>query len=203
MAPPTSESDPGLYPFYEAMAEEDLALGVHVGWSCPTINNLYDHIYPSGVIAFHIPVLMGFTALISGGILDRFENLRVVFLETGCLWVPFMLDRLHHRYKTLGKFLPEFVPETKPRQLLPVMEYVRRGNLYFSAEVDDFLLPQIMDLVGEDQIVFGTDMPHGDRERFAPRVLQERTDLSDSAKENIQDHNPTRLYRLPTGKHGC
>ncbi len=187
---------PSLYPFYEAMVEENLALGVHVGWSCPSINNLYDHIYPSGVIAFHMPVLMGCTALISGGILDRFEDLRTVFLETGCLWVPFILDRLHHRYETVGKFLPQFIPETKPRQLLPVMEYVKRGNLFFSTEIDDFLLPQIIELVGEGNIVFGTDMPHGDRECYAPRALQERTDLSESAKEKIRDHNPARLYGL-------
>ncbi len=67
---------PRLFPFYQALCEENLALGVHVGWSCPSINNLYSHIYPSGVIAFHVPLLMAFTALISGGVLDRFPDLR-------------------------------------------------------------------------------------------------------------------------------
>jgi predicted TIM-barrel fold metal-dependent hydrolase len=43
---------PRLSPFYEALVEDNLTLGVHVGWSCPAINNLYSHIYPSGVIAF-------------------------------------------------------------------------------------------------------------------------------------------------------
>jgi len=188
--------DPALMPFYEAVVEHDLALGVHVGWSCPALNNLYDHIYPSGVIAFHMPVLMGFTALISGGVLDRFDKLRVAFLETGCLWVPFMIDRLHHRYETVGKFLPQFIPETAPRQKLPVMEYIKRGNLFFSTEVGDILLPQVIKLVGESQIVFGTDMPHGDRERFAARALQDRIDLSDSAKESIRSRNAERLYGL-------
>src|SRR5581483_9648787 len=77
---------PRLWPFYEALCAEDLALGVHVGWSCPSINNLYSHIYPSGVIAFHVPLLMAFTALVSGGVLDRFPDMRVVFLEAGCQW---------------------------------------------------------------------------------------------------------------------
>jgi predicted TIM-barrel fold metal-dependent hydrolase len=90
-----------LFPFYEAVEGEDLALGVHVGWSCPAVNNLYSHIYPSGVIAFHMPVLMACTSLISGGILDRFPKMRAVFLEAGCLWVPFLLDRLKHRYNSL------------------------------------------------------------------------------------------------------
>ena len=187
---------PTLFPFYEAVADEGLALGVHVGCASPAINNLYTHIYPSGVIAFHMPVLMAFTSLISGGVLDRFPNLRVVFLEAGCMWVPFMLDRMNHRFVNQGKSLAKFIPETAPHESLPPLEYIKQGNLYFSAEVEDFLLPQIMDLVGKGQIVFGTDMPHGDRERFAGRLLQERKDISESAKQNILEKNPSRLYGL-------
>ncbi len=186
--------DPGFFPFYEAVAEENLTLAVHVGWSCPSINNLYTHIYPSGVIAFLMPVLMGFVALISGGVLDRFPGLRVVFLEAGCQWIHFMLDRLNHRFQHSSRNLAHVVSETAPKQASPTMEYVRKGNLYFSAEVEDALLPPVLDLVGEGQIVFGSDMPHGDRERFAARTLQERNDISASAKESILERNPSRLY---------
>lgn len=187
---------PTLLPFYEAVAEEKLTLAVHVGWACPSINNLYDHIYPSGVIAFHMPVLMGFTALISGGILDRFPDLRVVFLEAGCQWVPFMVERIQHRFQNQGKSLAKIIPQTTPKQARPTMEYIRRGNLYFSAEVEDALLPQVLELVGEGQIVFGSDMPHGDRERFAARMLEERKDISSTAKAGILEKNPARLYGL-------
>src|SRR6266550_1527974 len=143
---------------------------------------LDDHIYPSGVVAFHFPVLMGFAALISGGVLDCFPKLRAVSLEAGSMWVPYMIDRLNHRFQNQGKTLAKFLPQTKPLQAQPVMEYVKRGNLFFSAELEDYILPRVMELVGETQIVMGTDMPHGDRERFAARHLQERNDLSASAK---------------------
>jgi len=189
--------DPLFFPFYEALCEEGLPLAVHVGWACPSINNLYTHIYPSGVIAFHMPVLMGFAALISGGVLDRFPTLTAVFLEAGCMWVPFMIDRLDHRFQNQGKSLAKFLPQTTPLQALPAMEYIKRGTLYFSAELEDFLLPQVMELVGERQIVMGTDMPHGDRERFAARLLQEKKELSAAAKASILEHNPARLYGLP------
>jgi len=188
--------DPLLFPFYEALCDEGLLLAIHVGWACPSINNLYSHIYPSGVIAFHFPVLMGFAALISGGVLDRFPQLRAVFLEAGSMWVPYMIDRLSHRFQNQGKTLAKFLPQTKPLQALPVMDYVKWGNLFFSAELEDSILPQIMELVGETQIVMGTDMPHGDRERFAARHLLERNDLSASAKAAILEHNPARLYGL-------
>ena len=188
--------DPAFFPFYEALCEEKLPLAVHVGWASPSINNLYSHIYPSGVVAFHFPVLMGFAALISGGVLDRFPNLTAVFLEAGSLWIPFMIDRLEHRFHNQGKYLAKFLPQTKPLQQLSALEYIKRGTLYFSAELEDSLLPQVMELVGERHIVMGTDMPHGDRERYAARLLQERKDLSAAAKANILEHNPARLYGL-------
>jgi uncharacterized protein len=189
--------DPSLLPFYEALAESKLPVAVHVGWACPAINNLYSHIYPSGVIAFSMPVLMGLVSMMSGGIFDRFPNLRVVFLEAGCLWVHFILERLHHRYQHSANNLANIVSRTAPIEKLAPMEYIKQGNLYFSAEVEDVLLPQVLDLVGDGQILFGSDMPHGDRERFAARMLQERADISEIAKAKILESNPLRFYGLP------
>jgi predicted TIM-barrel fold metal-dependent hydrolase len=188
--------DASLLPFYEAVAEADLPLAVHVGWACPSINNLYTHIYPSGVIAFSMPVLMGLVSMMSGGIFDRFPSLRVVFLEAGCLWVHFILERLHHRFQHSGKNLANVVSRTAPIQKSEPMEYIKQGNLYFSAEVEDALLAQVLDLVGEGQILFGSDMPHGDRERYAEKILRDRTDISASAKTKILESNPAKFYRL-------
>ncbi len=187
---------PRLDPFYAALCEENLALGVHVGWSCPAVNNLYSHIYPSGVIAFHVPLLMAFTALVSGGVLDRFPQLKIVFLEAGCQWVPFIIERIHHRFKNQGSTLRKFLPQTAPIQKLPVMDYIKRGNIYFSTEVEDEILPNVLNLVGESQVIFGSDMPHGDRDRCAAGILQKRTDISESAKVAILDKNPAKLYGI-------
>jgi len=189
--------DASLLPFYEAVAESDLPLSVHVGWSCPSINNLYSHIYPSGVIPFLMPVPMGLVSMMSGGIFDRFPSLRVVYLEAGCLWVHFILERLHHRFQHSAKNLAAVVSRTAPIQKLAPMEYVKTGNLYFSTEVEDALLPQVLELVGDGQILFASDMPHGDRERFAAKMLQDRGDISDQAKTKILESNPVQFYRLP------
>ena len=153
--------DDALLPFYEAVEGNNLALGVHVGWSCPSVNNLYSHIYPSGVIAFHMPVLMACTSLIAGGVLDRHPDMRVVFLEAGCMWVPFMLDRLKHRYENQGELLLKFLPECVPAQALPAMDYVKKGNLFFSRR--DRGLPAA---AGDGPGGSGTDR-HGDG--HAPR----------------------------------
>ncbi len=184
---------PSLLPFYEALAETDLTLGVHVGWSCPSLNNLYSDLYPSWLTAFLMPVLMGFVAFMTGGLLDRFPNLRVVFLEAGCLWIPFVIDRLNHRFPHAQR-LANLYPQVAIRAAEAPDAYLQRGNLYWSAEVEDAMLPQVMDLVGEGQIVFGSDMPHSDRERFAARTLLARDDLDESGKNAILERNPARLY---------
>jgi uncharacterized protein len=187
---------PTLLPFFESLAEAKLPLAVHVGWSCPALSNIYSHIYPSGVIAFLVPVMMGFVGLISGGVLDRFPNLRITFLEAGCQWVHFVLERMDHRFRRTRNQLSTFHSQTAPQHDLPPMEYVRKGNLFFSTEADDVLLPQVIELVGEDNMVFGSDMPHGDREPFVVRKLQGRKDISDTAKVKILETNPARLYGL-------
>ena len=188
---------PTLLPFFESLAQTNLPLAVHVGWSCPALNNIYSHIYPSGVIAFLVPVMMGLVALISGGVLDRFPELRITFLEAGCQWVHFVLERMDHRFRRTRNQLSTFHSQTAPRHNLPPMDYVRKGNLFFSTEADDVLLPQVIDLIGEDNMVFGSDMPHGDREPFVVRKVKERKDISDSAKLKILESNPARLYDLP------
>jgi predicted TIM-barrel fold metal-dependent hydrolase len=187
--------DPALLPFFEAVAQEDLTLAVHVGWACPPLSNLYADLYTATVIPFLAPVLMGFASLLGGGMLDRFPALRVAFLEAGCEWVHFMLHRLEHRFH-FARSMAKIIPQTAPRAACAPHEYLRRGNIYVSAEVDDTLLPQVIELLGEDHIIFGSDMPHGDRERFAAKTLLGRADLSDAAKRKILADNPRRLYRL-------
>ena len=187
--------DPALLPFFEAVAQEDLTLAVHVGWACPSLSNLYSDLYTSTVVPFLTPLLMGFASLMGGGILDRFPGLRVAFLEGGCEWVHFMVHRLEHRYHFVTN-MARIIPQTAPRAACSPREYLSRGNLYVSTEVEDTLLPQAIDLVGEDHIIFGSDMPHGDRERFAARTLLDRTDIGESAKRKILEANPRRLYRL-------
>ena len=58
------------------------------------------------------------------------------------------------------------------------------------------LLPQVLDLVGDGQMMFASDMPHGDRERFAARTLQQRDDIGDLAKNKILESNPAHFYGL-------
>ena len=191
--------DPAFLPFYEALVERDMTLAIHVGWACPALSGLFTHIYPSSVNAFLMPVLLGFSAMIHSGLLDRFPTMRVGFLEAGCQWVHFMMDRMDHRFVHSGNFLADILVDTVPKAKLAPMEYMRQGNLYLSAEVEDALLPQVVELVGEGQVVYGSDMPHGDREVLSSDYLKQREDLSETVKTKILQDNGARLYNLDVG----
>ncbi|MBI3089073.1 MAG: amidohydrolase family protein [Candidatus Tectomicrobia bacterium] len=182
---------PSLFPFFAAAEELRLPIAVHVGWCSPSFSNMYDNLIDSLLIPFALPLIMGFEAFVCGGLLDRFPRLRVVFLELGCEWVHFMLHRMEHWTRFCG--------EKMPRALLakrPPLEYLRGGQVYFGTEVDDELLPAVVNLVGEDHLIYGSDIPHGDREFLTVQTLRGRNDLSESAKRKMLEENVRRFYNL-------
>jgi predicted TIM-barrel fold metal-dependent hydrolase len=186
---------PSLLPFWEACAETDLAVAVHVAWNCPPLNDMFDQLYYSTLIPFVFPVLMGFITFLGGGILDRHPTLRVGFFEASCQWLHFLVDRMDHRYEFIQKVGTGAGAAPLEAQRKP-SEYLRSGQVYVSGEVEDALLPQAIELLGEDQFLFASDMPHADRELFATRELFARKDIPPTASEKILDTNPRRFYRL-------
>jgi predicted TIM-barrel fold metal-dependent hydrolase len=192
---------PEFLPFFEAAAEEDLTVVVHVGHSWPALHNLYDNYYFSMSLSFTLPVLLGFAAITGGGVLDRVPALRVGFLEAGCLWVHFLADRLEHRFD-LGYRMADVLGTKPPPAKRHPLEYLRSGQIYINTETEDPLLPQVVELIGADHVVLGSDMPHGDREPFAARDFRARTDLAQTSTEKILWDNGFRFYGLPVPNGG-
>ena len=76
-------------------------------------------------------------------------------------------------------------------------DYVRSGKIYFSCEADEWLLPQALKLVGENQIVYASDFPHWDNS-YPQSIaeIRDRGDMSDAQKRKILSDNARRLYGL-------
>src|SRR5262249_31780413 len=158
--------------------------------------NFYDQILFSGALGFVLPVLMGFGSIVAGGVLDRYPSLKVGFFEAGCLWLHFVTDKLNHRFDytpALQEPKPAN-PAPAPSPRPPPGDSLKPGRVFINCEVEDPLLPQVIDLIGEDQILFASDMPHADREPFAVREFQRREDISETAKRKILWDNSVRYY---------
>ncbi len=98
-------------------------------------------------------MMLAVISMIGGGVLERHPNLRVVFLEGNCGWVPFLLWRLDEHYEVTFR--------REPTLTMKPSEYFRRQG-FVSVEADEDFVKQVIDSMSDDTIVFSTDWPHGD-----------------------------------------
>src|SRR5215210_4864988 len=138
--------DSAVEPFWAEAADLDFPVAVHVGWSSPSLSHIFDNVYDAITLSFTFSLFTGFTDVVAGGVLDRHPNLRVAFLEAGCQWVPFLLDRMDHFHEVaVGRGRWSYAAREKPS------DYIARGNVFLSAEVDDKLFPYCLERWGAER----------------------------------------------------
>ena len=97
------------------------------------------------------------TNWIINGIPERFPNLKVIWVESGLAWVPFMMQRLDSEYMMRSSEAPML--RRRPS------EYIR--DMYFTSqplETSNLKLTQAtMEAINADtQLLFASDWPHWD-----------------------------------------
>ena len=128
-------------------------------------------------------------ALIEGGILERYPELKVGFLELGCGWLPYWLWRLDEEYTNLAW-------EVKENVKLKPSEYFRR-QCFIAIEASEPYLEEATKYIGINNLIFGSDYPHMDRN---PDVIQNvvalEAQISPESLKQILWDNPARFYRV-------
>ncbi len=181
--------EPWLDPVWAELEKQGLPLCIHCGWSNPGITNCFDTSYGAHVLGFTLPVLMAFYAFTGGGILDRFPGLKLAFLEAGCEWLPYVVQRMDHYYGS----------EIRKGTIIPkrkASEYLRECQIYLTTEAEERGLPYVMEYVGEDRIMISADMPHGEARETTVEEIEERTDLSDAVKRKLLHDNAAAFYAI-------
>jgi len=132
------------------------------------------------------------TNLILSGIFDRFPDIQMVSVESGCGWIPFILEALDYE---MSENAPD---ELRQMQKMP-SEYFRT-NMYatFWFENNRNKLPDLIEAVGEDRILFETDFPHPTC--LYPNPLEtveaKMATLSSEIRAKIMGENARKLYRV-------
>jgi predicted TIM-barrel fold metal-dependent hydrolase len=185
--------DPSLLPFFEAAADLGCAIGIH---SAPGMNvplpaaGRFSNYAQVHLLSFPVDQMVAFTALATGGVLDRCPGLRVAFLESGVGWVPYFLHRTHEHREKLAHLLPDM--KSDPRDLL------ERGQCYFSFEAEEPLLEMVVSEIGPDSLIWASDYPHWDAD-FPGCTAEARRlagALGDDVAEAVLGTNALRLYGL-------
>ena len=183
-------SDPAYEPFWAACEDLDMAVGIHEGhWSrLPTTGADRFHTrFALHACSHPMEQMMALLALIEGGVLERHPQLRIGFLESGCGWLPYWLWRLDEEYQVTPW-------EVKDRVRLMPSEYFRR-QCFIAVDPSEPYLSQLIDYIGSDNIIFGSDYPHMDHKPdIVSQIVQLEKDLAKETVEKILAYNPTRFY---------
>ncbi|MGH9032773.1 MAG: amidohydrolase family protein [Acidimicrobiia bacterium] len=127
--------------------------------------------------------------LVMGGVCERFERLRFLFLESGGGWVPTQLERMDEQVKA-------FPLEKRWLSMLP-SEYFAR-QCWVSFEPEEWNLAACAQHLGTDRVLWASDYPHPE---FHPDVVKELlaaiADLPGADQRRILGANAVAAYNLP------
>ena len=101
-------------------------------------------------------IMPALASMVTDLLFERFPRLKIVSVEAGCGFAPYLMDRLDAKYEAFRSLIP--LP-MKPS------EYIQR-NCYFVAEPMERTVQETMRLVGKENVMWGSDYPHIDAVGF-------------------------------------
>ncbi len=186
-------SDPAYEEFWTECEELGIAVGIHESGShsrLPTTGaDRFNTRFAMHACSHPMEQMMAILALIEGGVLERHPKLRVGFLESGCGWLAYWLWRLDEEYEELHW-------EVKGNVTMKPSEYFRR-QCFVAIEPSEPYLDLIIQYIGSDNLLFGSDYPHMDHKSDIVEkavALEER--LSREIVQKILWDNPAHFYGL-------
>lgn len=184
--------DPYYGPLYKTIQELGVPLMIHEGSGAYLPTAGVDRFPGSWIFAHTIShpfeQMLASLSLIGKGVLEKFPELKVVFLESGAGWLPYWLWRMDEHYEKL--------PFQAPWLKMKPSDYFRR-QCYVSCEADEVNLAETIKALGEDLVLFASDYPHWDATfPGAPKGILDRTDISEATKRKILGENAARILRL-------
>ncbi len=135
-----------------------------------------------------LQVIPAVCAIVTDGLFDQFPRLKMLVVEAGAGWAAYLMDRMDAKYRHFGF--------ERPLELGQPSEYFRR-NLWFCAEPEERTIGAMLDLVGEEQIVWGSDFPHVDSCMEAPEQIRASVaDLPEPRRQAVLSGNARKLFGL-------
>jgi len=187
---------PDFYPVYEEAQNLNLPIALHWGngaYLTAAGAERFNTHFMTHAVGHTFEQMIAVACIICGGITELFPKVRFAFLEAGCGWLPYWIERLHEHYERRTGEVPLMKKDP--------IEYLADRNCFFATEPDEKMLPAVLKVLGDDIIVFGSDYPHTDS-KFPNSVkwIRERSDISEESKEKILSKNGARFVGLQIPK---
>lgn len=185
--------DPSWEPLW-ALAEES-RLPVHYHTIGPRIDYDFEALAPLQrrqafavhITGFQLAMSKILMELLYGGVLESHPQMKVVIGESGIGWIPYILDHMDLEWEDQFK---DLTLTMRPS------EYWRR-QCYATYQSDPIGL-RLLDILGEENIMWGSDFPHPDgvwpdSREFIDREFEQ---IPDGVRQKIVCDNAANLYRL-------
>ncbi len=176
---------------YSALEERGLPLAFHGGYNMGerafASMNRFISVHSLGFVFYN---LVHMTNWVINGLCERFPKLKVIWMESGLSWIPFLMQRLDNEYMMRSNEAPQL-------KRLP-SEYMR--DMYYSTQPMERTnnleaLALTMKMIKADtQLMYSSDYPHWDFD--LPSTIYDLPFLSDQAKKNILGETAREVFGL-------
>lgn len=131
--------------------------------------------------------------IIFSGVFDRYPRLQVGAVEFELSWIPHFLDRLDYTYTQRGSNL--FAQQPLKEGMLP-SDYFHQN--VFAGFQEDALGIRDREIIGVDNVLWGSDYPHAESTFPRSRAILEEIlrDCTQEEKAKIAGGNAARIYHL-------
>jgi predicted TIM-barrel fold metal-dependent hydrolase len=141
--------------------------------------------FAASITAFQINMANILTSMIFGGVLERYPRMRLVLGESGIGWIPYVLWRMDAEWEDQFQDLPLTMAPS---------EYWKRQC--FATYQTDPVGVKLLDELGADRVMWGSDFPHPDgiwpdSQEYLQRELGH---LPAAIRRKVQCENAAKLY---------
>ncbi len=183
--------DNAYVPTYAALQERNLPLAFHAAYSWTdqslALTNRFIAVHALG-FAWHNMLHM--TNWVVNGMPERFPRLKVIWMESGLAWLPFLMQRLDNEFMMRSSDAP--LLKRKPSEYMRDMYYTNQPmEMVDNPEALELTFKMIK---AESQLLYSSDYPHWDMD--LPSVIHDLPFLSDQGKRNILGGNAKKLFNL-------
>ena len=175
--------DPAYEPFWRKVEELDMLVILHPNGFSDGAR--LDRYYMINVVGNPLETTVALSHLVLGGVIERHPGAKILAVHGGG-YLPFYMDRMDHAWAARSD-VAAFVTRQPSSSL---------RQLYFDSIVFGDGLDYLVDRVGADHILMGTDYPYDMGEADPLGRLARVGNASESEVEQMAGLNAVRLLKL-------
>lgn len=173
--------EPEFLPFFQECEKLGVLVNLHPYYVGD--KKMFEKYYLTNLLGNPLDTAVSLSHLIFGGIFDKCPELKI-FAAHGGGFLPYQIGRLQHGYEVRN--------EPKVNNCASPLDYMK--HIYFDSILFNHkALKYLVDIVGSDKVIMGTDYPF-DMGEDNPFEFVNETDISRKEKDNILSGNASKLF---------